>query len=316
MKKLLLILMVVALASFLFVGCIPGVVVDDDEEDEDEVEIDGKKYIKGGVQTLTVTFAEPTEQVSVYVTENLKDNPVGVPTSAEELVVYPDADFKVWTATNRFGDAFHCEEGYIYVSQCGDCAPCKFPYVVDEFGPCSEIDISEYPLTGCAACGGVNINFATEAAACATCCGDECTSLDTAIFNLYKTDPFDECCDLPCIPAIATCTSTGCDIDCTISCFNIYDHYIYIADATIGSNDSLTFAYGDAIKTFYLVATLADKVGNETYYYAKIALDSAEIHTVEEYFDDVTPGYCTTWTTGYTRDNGVIGKCATSGVCP
>ncbi|MBA7511042.1 hypothetical protein ES705_03032 [subsurface metagenome] len=329
MKKLLLILMVVALASFLFVGCIPGVVVDEDEDEDEvesacptvsitsEVEIGGKKYIKGATQTVTVTYLVATDEISVWVGPAIKDNPVGVPSDAVEMVVYPDADNKVWTGTYHFdgtneaGD--DCMTDYLYITTCGSCVPCKFPYVVDDLNPCSEIDISEYPTTGCAACGGVNINFATEAATCDTCCGDECTSLDTATFDLYKTDPFDECCAVPCVPAIETCISTDCDIDCTISCFSIYDHYIYYPSASDGT---ATFANDHEAKTFYLVATLADKVGNKTYYYATVAITSGSVGAVYEY-QKISAGNCTDWVTGeQLRTDGVIGACADAyGVC-
>jgi len=314
MKKLLLVLMVVALASFLFVGCTPTVPAEGEGEGEvvvegacptvsvtSEVEIAGKKYIKGATQTVTVTFAVATEPVSVWVGAAIKDNPVGVPSAAVEMVMYPDADKKVWTGTYRFtgGTAgYDCDEDYIYVVTCATCAPCKFPYVVDDLGPCSQILIREWPLTGCS-CGGINLNFVTQTASCVTCCNDECTGLDTATFDLYKTDPFDACCDVPCVAPIATCTSVGCDIDCTISCFNIYDHYTYVA----GTND-------DTAYTFYLVTTLADLVGNKTYYYAKVAIDSGAIGTITEYIDDNTAGSCTTWTTGAVRTDSVIGACA------
>jgi hypothetical protein len=325
MKKLLLVLLVVTLASFLFVGCLPAVTPDDGEDEDEvevegacptvsvttEVEIGGKKYIKGALNTVTVTFAEATEQVSVWVGAAIKDNPVGVPSAAVEMVMYPDADKKVYTGTYRFTGGVagsDCDEDYIYVVTCATCAPCKFPYVVDDLGPCSEILIREYPLTGCA-CGGVNINFVTQTASCITCCGDECAGLDTATFDLYKTNPFGVCCDIPCIAPIATCTSVGCDIDCTISCFNIYDHYTY---ATTALHDA-------ASETFYLVATLADLVGNKTYYYATVVMDSGAIGTVTEYVDGQAAGSCTGWTSAELAVAGtadVIGACADSdGVC-
>jgi len=318
MKKLLLVLMVVALASFLFVGCLPTTPAEGEGEGEGEpgicptvlvtgeVEIAGKKYIKGATQTITVTFAVPTEPVSVYVANNIKDNPDGVPDLAVEIVMYPDADKKVWTGKNRFGttDLYDCAEGYIYVTTCATCAPCKFPYVVDENGPCSEILIREYPTTGCP-CGGVNLNFVTQTAACITCCGDYCTGLDTATFDLYKSDPFGACCDIPCISPIATCTSVDCNIDCTISCFNIYDHYANVT--------------GLEAPTFYLISTLADKVGNKTYYYAKVVIDSDDLVSVAEYVNGTSYANCTDWTEAELAVVGtanVIGACADAdGVC-
>ena len=163
MKKLLLVLMVVALAAFLLVGCIPSTPSEGEGEGEGEVEIcptvavstqvtvGGKNYIKAGSRTITVTFAVPTEPVSVFVGEQLKDNPVGVPTNAAEVVMYPNADKTVYTGTYKFfgdeaGDV-DCSVDYIYVLTCETCAPCKYPYTVDNTGPASEIKINKAACT-------------------------------------------------------------------------------------------------------------------------------------------------------------------------
>ena len=311
MKKLLLVLLVVALASFLFVGCIPSVTPDEDEGEvgicptvsiTSEVEIAGKKYIKGATQTITVTFAEATEQVAVYVGSAIKSTPVGVPDEAAELVMYT-TDNKVYTGTYRFNGTVptDCDEDYVYVTTCAICAPCKFAYTVDDAGPCSEILIREYPTTGCD-CGGVNINFVTQqTAVCDTCCGDYCTGLDTATFDLYKADPFGTCCDIPCISPIATCTSVDCDINCTISCFDISAYTTATA------------------KDFYLVTTLADKVGNKTYYYAILNIDTDDVVSVTEYINGTGYTNCTDWSAAELAVVGtanVIGACADAdGVC-
>jgi len=330
MKKLLLVLMVVALAAFLLVGCIPGTPAEGEGEGEGEVEtcptltvsgevtIAGAKYLKKGTQTITVTFAAATEPVSVYVGAKLdgdtatKANPVGVPETAQEVSMSADATKKVYTGKFNFKGDEDCATGYIYVVTCATCAPCKYPYTVDTKGACSEILIRKYPSTGCS-CGVVNINFVTQTAACATCCGDSCTGLNTATFDLYKTDPFGTCCDIPCISPIATCTSTGCNINCTIPCFDIYAQYPYVkmyADQAVG-NDLTAY-------DFFLVATLADKVGNKTYYYAKVKIDSGAVVSVTEYVND-TPAIhanCTEWSTVAGTADFVIGACANlDGVC-
>jgi len=303
MKKLLLVLMVVALASFLFVGCLPTTPAEGEGEGEgepevcptvsitSEVEIAGKKYIKGASQTITVTFAEATDPVSVFVADAIKDNPTGVPTSAVELVMYPDADKKVWTGKYRFGtstipgegdaDDIDCLEGYIYVSTCTTCAPCKFPYVVDENAPCSSIRVYEYPGTGCT-CGGVNVRFVTPSisdCSISSNCGDYCSGLDIYKVDVYKADPFGTCCDVPCLSPIASCEGAGCDIDCTISCLD-YSAYFTTAD-----ND------------FFVVATLTDKVGNSQRYYAKMKVDTDEITSIVEYPEQtIGSATCADWT--------------------
>jgi len=324
MKKLLLVLMVVALAAFLLVGCIPSTPAEGEGEGETEVEIcptltvsgevtiAGAKYLKKGTQTITVTFAAATQPVTVYVSNILdgdtttKANPVGVPDDAIEVVMSADATKKVYTGKFGFQGDADCDTAYIYVVTCGTCAPCKFAYTVDNLGPCSKVEIREYPTTGCP-CGGININFRlpVAAATCDTygCCGDYCSGLNTYKFDLYKVNPFGTCCDIPCASPVATCGGTGCAIDCTISCF-----------------DTLTYYTTTTGVDYYLVATLADKVGNKTYYYAILRIDTDDLVSVYEYIDDVTAGSCTTWSTGYSALVGginVIGACAigSTGVC-
>ena len=337
MKKLLLVLMVVALAAFLLVGCIPSTPAEGEGEGEGEVEIcptltvsgevtiTGAKYLKKGTQTITVTFAAATQPVSVYVSAKLdgdtatKANPVGIPETAQEVSMSADATKKVYTGKFYFKGDADCDTAYIYVVTCGTCAPCKYPYTVDNTGPCSKVTIWESPTTGCA-CGGVNINFVTQAVSCATCCGDYCTGLATATFDLYKTNPFGTCCDIPCISPIATCTSTGCPINCTIPCFDISKYYVYSA-SELSFDISKYHVYNAAeLNTihpeFYLVATLADKVGNKTYYYATVEVDSGTVRTVTEYKNDTAFANCTTWASGVARADGTIGACADlDGVC-
>jgi len=286
MKKLLLVLLVVALASFLLVGCF-GVPDGTEGEGEGEgevgicptvsvateVEILGTKYINNGTRVITVTFAEATEPVSVYVGAKFdgdtatKGNPVGVPDSAQEVVLSASADKKVWTGKYGFQGDEDCDTAYIYVVTCATCAPCKFAYTVDNAGPCSKLNLRQYPAAVCS-CGGINLQFYTPSAAAecfSTYCGDSCSGLDTYTVDLYKTNPFDTCCDVPCASPVATCSGTGCDIDCTIPCFDISAYY------------------AAEPKDFYMVATLLDKVGNRTRYYAKINIDSTSINTVNTY---------------------------------
>jgi hypothetical protein len=318
MKKLLFVLLVVALAAFLLVGCIP-VTPPVEGEGEGEVEIcptltvsgevtiTGAKYLKKGTQTITVTFAEATQPVAVYVGAKLdgdtatKGNPVGVPETAQQVVMSADATKKVYTGKFYFEGDKDCDTAYIYVVTCATCAPCPYAYTVDNAGPCSKVKIYEDPTTGCS-CGGVNIRFKTPApAGCDTyCCGDYCSGLDTYKFDLYKADPFGLCCDVPCLSPVATCGGTGCAIDCTISCFDITAY-------TLAAN-----------KDFYLVTTLTDKVGNKTKYYAILNIDTKDILKVTGYIADKEGGLCTSWTKKAVMDTAdTIGACAnnTTGVC-
>jgi len=284
MKKLLLVLLVVALASFLFVGCLPTTPAEGEGEGEGEgevaicptvavtsqVAVGGKTYIKAGTQTITVTFAVPTEPVSVFVGGAIKGNPEGVPVDAKEVVMYPDADKKVYTGTYKFFGAkdsngavinsTDCSEDYIYVLTCETCAPCKYPYKVDNTGPASKIDITAKACV----CEGIDLTFKTpkSTTACGVtteCCGDKCSGFASYTIDLYTSKPFDECCDVPCAtPAYSCPAGVACPVDCTLSCI------------TGG-------------KTYYVVADLLDNVGNRTRYVAELVLDTDSIVSVTEY---------------------------------
>ena len=276
MKKLLLVLLVIAMASFLLVGCIPVTPGEGEGEGEAEicptvsvtsqVAVGGKTYIKAGSQTITVTFAVPTEPVSVYIGAALK---VAPDTDAAEVVMYANADKTVYTGTFVFfGDAAvdtDCSEAYIYVETCDACAYCKYPYIVDNTGPASEIKISK---GAACVCEGCTIEFdstasTTECEVTTPCCGDGRSGFASYAIDLYTSAPFDECCDVPCItPAYSCPGGVACPIDCTLSCIT---------------------GGGTSDKTYYAVATLLDKVGNRTRYYATLILDSGCGLTVQEY---------------------------------
>ena len=314
MKKLLLVLLVVTLASFLFVGCLPTTPPAEGEgEGEGEAEIcptvavtsqvaiGGKNYIKAGTQTITVTFAVPTEPVSVYVGGSLKvvilnNNPQGVPDNAAEVVMYANADKTEYTGTFSFLESAKqkasennivsnpsCSEAYIYVLTCETCAPCKYPYIVDGVGPESEIEIT----TKKCVCEGCDLIFKTptqseECGVTDVCCGDDCSGFASYTIDLYLSDPFDDCCDVPCVTPEYSCTAgIACPVDCTLSCLP--------AD------------------TYYVVVTLLDAVGNKTRYFAKIVLAADCTFTVTEYSANVLDT-CTDWTNDGDTDT-TIGVC-------
>ena len=259
MKKLLLVLLVVTLASFLFVGCIPSVPAEGEGEGEGEVgvcptvsitsqvPIEGKNYIKAGSQTITVTFAVPTEPVSVYVGTGLKSMPT---LPGEEVVMYT-TDKLVYTGTYTFGAENECGEAYIYVDTCETCASCKYPYIVDSVPPTDLVDVSS---KGCT-CGGCYLVFKTNTTTdpClgdTSCCNDACSGLASWSVNIYDADPFDTCCDLQCATPVDTCSGSACPVDCTLTKCLTVD------------------------KQYYAIFALADNVGNEQKYYAKVMVTS------------------------------------------
>ena len=281
MKKLLFVILVLALTAFLSVGCLPVTPAEGEGEGEGEGElcptvavtsqvvVEGKTYIKGGEQTITVTFANPTVPVSVYVGRGLQlpiiPNGVskGVPDNAIEVVMYPDEEKKIYTGTFNFKQvnvliaplnakqtpiASFCPEDYIYVSTCDTCAPCKYPYIVDSCPPYAKIEITAEDCD----CEGCEITFESivdefDCESDEECCGDDCSGLASWSVVLYDAYPLDECDDLSvCEEPIDSCSGTDCSIGCTTECL------------TEG--------------TYYAVITLVDNVGLEEVYYVEIDL--------------------------------------------
>ena len=310
MKKLLFVLLIVALASFLLVGCFGTTPPPDDDDDvvvgicptvavTSQVAVDGKNYIKGGKQTITVTFAVPTEPISVYVGDDLKSLELSI--TSWEVTMYPNADKTVYTGTFTFSKAAldDCNAAYIYVETCETCTPCKYPYTVDTLPPASEIKIESAVCT----CEGVTLTFKTptQTATCDTpvCCGDDCSGFASYTIDLYTADPFNACCDVPCVtPAYSCPGGVACPIDCELTC--------------IAGGTTVT---GYETKKYYVVATLLDKVGNRQRYYATVTLDTDSIVSVFEYPEDKNPltgVWCAEFTAGTGTD--VTGSSTTNSV--
>jgi len=258
MKKLLILLMMVAMVSFLFVGCL---VVPDDENGDgngdevgicptvsvtSQVAVGGKTYIKGGKQTITVTFAVPTEPVSVYVGYGLKNDFPG-----DEVVMYPNADKTVYTGTYKFGVKLFgdpealvnpCGEAYIYVETCETCDYCKYPYTVDSYPPYVKLevevsgDLEDCPCGGCALIIS-SVAVGDDCDPDVVCCGDDCSGLASWSFRIFDEFPWSECCDTGCEEAVFEDNGVGCPIEVTTDCLEPGE--------------------------YYFVASLSDEVGNE-----------------------------------------------------
>jgi hypothetical protein len=258
MKKLLLVLLVVTLASFLFVGCLPVTPAEGEGEGEgegevgvtvviaDSVVVDGKTYVSGGAHDITVTFSAPVVGgVSASISPCTGDYRNG-----GGVVLFPNADRTIWTGSGDFGYGTGCCASYVEVLS-GECEAdvcIWFPVIVDSCYPFAEFEID---VEDCE-CEGCEITFETitdpeECAEDIVCCDDECSGLASWSVVLYDGDPFDECCDPDiCEEPIGSCSGTDCPIVCETDCL------------TAG--------------TYYAVITLVDNVGNETVYYAKIVL--------------------------------------------
>ena len=272
MKKLFLVLLVVALASFLFVGCLPATPPAEGEgEGEGEcativeidgaVVVDGKTYVSGGNHTITVTFCAPVVgYADAYITCCTGDyskvnNAVAEVDCDTEVVLFPNADRTVWTGSGRFGcyarNNFNyctCCASYveIYAGECEDEACIWFPVIVDSVIPDAVMEVS---ASACD-CGGCQISF-TRMVETSPCnpdeglCWDDCSGIAGWSFAIYDQNPYDECCDMPCVEPIYTCTGVDpfCPIECVTSCLDECDD--------------------QGMMELYVVLTMWDMVGNE-----------------------------------------------------
>ena len=266
MKKLLLVLLVVALASFLFVGCLPTTPAEGEGEGEGEGEcettvvidgavvVDGKTYVSGGNHDITVTFCAPVAgSVSAYITSCNGDYSKGKDEDCgSEVVLFPDATKTIWTGSGDFGPCGEsgCCASYVQVVS-GECLAdvcIEFPVIVDSCDPYALIEIGVENCT----CEGCELTFDSiinpvDCAADEECCGDDCSGLASWSVVLYDGDPFDECCDPSiCEEPIGSCSGTACPIECTTECLDA--------------------------GPYYAVITLIDNVGLEKVYYAHIDL--------------------------------------------
>jgi len=255
MKKLLFVLLIVALASYLFVGCMP--VTPSEGEGESEVTvviagavvIDGKTYVSAGFHDVTVTFPAPVAGwVDGYINDCQGD--YSKAKDGGDFVLFPDADKKVWVGSADFTEGYgDCCATYIeiWAGECDDEACIWFPVIVDGCPPYAEIKVSVANCT----CAGCAITFAStstdpECTEGELCCGDDCSGLASWAITLYEGWPFDTCCD-PSICEEPIATDSGvCPIDFTTDCL--------------------------VAGEYYAVVNLVDKVGLEETYYAKIVV--------------------------------------------
>ncbi len=286
MKKLLVLLLISALAVFVFAGCdlFPSE-GEGEGEGEGEVEIcptvsvtsqvtvGDKTFIKGGKQTITVTFAVPTEPVSVYIGSAIK----AIPTDAVEVVMHANADKTVYTGTYEFGSLSkaECDEAYIYVETCETCNPCKYPYTVDTVKP--SIGQVEVCLEDCT-CEGCYLTFKGKKMTdpCGGCgdpsvyCADCCSGFASWSVAIYNKNPFDKCCDTPCYEPIDS-GDGDCQVDFTTSI-------------------CLTPVSGSTRTVFALITAL-DNVGNKTKWLARITITyNPEGECVDLAVEGIVPG--------------------------
>ena len=318
MKKLLLLLLIIVLVSFLLVGCLPVTPTEGEGEEgeaeitveiEGAVVIDGKTYVSGGTHTITVTFPNPVEgwvksnvsDCSGDYSKLINDTDIivdGVLECGGETVLFPDADKKVWTGEANFGCTlpdglgrqaikliFPCCASYvqIYAGECEDEACIQFPVIVDSMPPYAEIKATATKCS-CAGCYLTLESISTNPTCLESeeCCGDDCSGLTSWSINIYDEDPFDECCNTPCVEPIDSCSGTSCPIICETICLET--------------------------GIYKVVVTLVDAVGNEIRYYGNIELIESEsecIVALTGYLENISG--CTDW--NYPIQYNTLGYC-------
>jgi len=324
MKKLLLVLMVVAMASFLLVGCTPATTtpVDDDpvvvsEEitatiavaTETPADADGKVYVKGGAREITTTFSEEVENPLVKV----------------GTVVVPvfTLDNLVFKGTGTFVGP--CEAVLITVGGvCADLCAAK-SVVVDSVAPVVEL---EAKAAECDCEDSYALTITSEQVVCdgcvvdPGCCADACSGLASWNVKIYDADPWkvpsvdpcdppdcDPCCsDDPCIEPIAEEDGTACPITITTECIAPEQVWDSVA------KEFVTITYFD--KKYWVIATLTDNVGNKTIYNGQVnPWDYKPMNYVynfvEIYHEAYMPDYpnCWCYAEDYYDANSILGDC-------
>jgi hypothetical protein len=271
MKKLLLVLLVVTLASFLFVGCIPSTPAEGEGEGEGETEVvvtigdavvlDGKTYVSCGTHSITVTFPAPVVgYADVWISNCAGDySPDGVYSKdmyddGTTVVLFPDATKTVWTGSGYFGECnggcTPCCASYvsIWAGECEDEACIWFPVIVDSLPPYATIEICIDSCT-CEGCA-LTLSSTSSSLPCeedTANCGDDCSGLASWSISIFDKYPFDNCCEIPCEESIFNCSGTSCPIECTTDCLT----------------DDL----------YYVIVNLIDYTGNEVAFGTQVDLD-------------------------------------------
>ena len=269
MKKLLFVLLIVALASYLFVGCIPVTPTEGEGEVEGEVEgvtvaiADSAKvgdytYVSAGPHDITVTFPAPVAGlVSASISPCSGDYTKAFIADGTSVVLFPDATRKIWTGSGTFTATGEnkCCASYVEVvsGECSDVVCIAFPVIVDGEAPEATVEVC---LADCT-CAGCEIVFSSHisTALCApdeVICGDDCSGLASWAIDIFDRYPFDECCETPCYEPIES-GSGVCPIDFTTTC--------------------LTDLIPGVLDTVYAVVTLVDNVGNDRRFGATITFN-------------------------------------------
>ena len=276
MKKLLLVLMIVAMASFLFVGCLGDGIINGTEEDEEEevvevaMTIEDEYLSTGGVtfvgceKDVIVAFPTAVEvDYIVYIAMKVWDDGDQKYYYYEVEAATPNTARTVWTYEDYdFGDLTEgeCEPICLVALVKHPCCPgeevdlrvatvdCYEPYTDlavtfkgDCIDPCVDPPVCPpFPVLG------AYFEFSSRTAGeCVTtdCCGDDCSGF--ASWTLV-IDPD------PCVPACDTVTGSACPVEGVVECGCLP----YATGVAVGEDLNLT-------ETYDVTYTLLDNVGNK-----------------------------------------------------
>lgn len=302
-KKLFLLLLIVALAAFVFTGCTPPAEGEGEGEGEGEVteptiEIDGGyakgQYTfvqKGKTYDVTVSFPTPTSNVELSFECEVNDLTKAIDVEGLVGLLEPveGTNKTVWTGKFTFngcGDTHNCSLGYLY-AEWGECdVDCyaRIPVIVDGDKPYAKINVT---VDDCC-CDNCEITLKsakdTEGNLCdpcgptgSACCEDDCSGLASWKVDIYSWDgrgqkPFPDgtqvdCCTVPpCLDLEHSCEGVGCPIECVTECL----------DVNWAKADTNNGNLVPQPKDYYAVITLKDNVGNTQTYYAEITVSLEE----------------------------------------
>ena len=287
MKKLLLVLMVVAMASFLFVGCLPGVVVDDGDDDgtvvpvtmtiEDEYKSTAGVTYVGCAKDVTVTFPTPVAiDYVVYIARKLVEGDGTVTyklmPEPEPVAATPNADRTIWTVEDyEFLYGYPCEErdGFKAPQANGflcECEPiCLVALVKHPCCPGEEVALRVVTIDCVAPYADLAVTFKDCFDPCADT--DECNPFVGGAYFEFSSREVGACATTdccgddcsgfaswtlvvdpdPCAPACDTVTGSACPVEGIVDCGCL----LYAAG---GDEPNLTYD---------VTYTLLDNVGNK-----------------------------------------------------
>lgn len=214
MKKLLFLLLVLALVSFLLVGCLPVTPSEGEGEGEGEaeviIEIEKEYKNPAGVTyvpcmgKVTVTFPEPVETDNiVYIARKLVDGEGNVEyrqgPETEPVAATPNADRTVWTIEEyAFSAGYPCSDlGRDVQAQYCSCEPlCLVALVKHPCCPGEEVTLKVVTVD----CDLPRLDLFVKFTDCGDPCEDPdpCDSLIPGVYMEWTSNSVDNCESISC----------------------------------------------------------------------------------------------------------------------